>query len=68
MMVTKLGSELKVGDLIKVWWPPGRDRIVSLRPYTGPLANLFPQGAQIAAFEFCSGMTIENHNSYQIAA
>ena len=32
----KYGSEIKVGDTLKVWWNPGRDTIKSLTDYNGP--------------------------------
>jgi hypothetical protein len=64
-MMTVSGSELKVGDTIEVWWTPRRDTIVGLKPYTGPLANLFPEGAQIAEFALLkTGMTIDNSDLY----
>lgn len=35
-MITHVsGSQLKVGDVIKVWWNPGRDIIESLSEYDG---------------------------------
>lgn len=61
---TVLGSELKVGDTINVWWTGNRDTVLSLRPYTGPL---FPAGAQIATFaRNTTGMTIENGHQYEL--
>jgi hypothetical protein len=55
------GKELQIGDTIEVWWTPGRDTVTTLRPYSGPLANLFPDGAQIAGFALLgTGMTIDN--------
>lgn len=66
-MPTKLGSALKVGDTIEVWWAPRRDTITALRPYTGPLAQHFPQGAQLAEFALCKlGMTIDNGEIYEV--
>lgn len=54
------GKDLRVGDTIETWWAPGRDTITELRPYRGPLAYLWPEGARIAAFAlFKVGMTIE---------
>lgn len=29
--------DLRVGDTIAVWWPPGKDTITDIRPYTGRL-------------------------------
>lgn len=28
-----LGKDLKVGDVIEVWWKPKRDQIIALKPY-----------------------------------
>lgn len=69
------GSDLKVGQTIKVWWsssqrragkPPNEDTITELTPYKGPLSYLFPQGAQIAVFAHCPGMTIDNSDYYEV--
>ncbi len=64
-----LGSELRPGDTIQVWWRPRRDTITALRPYRGPLAGLFPEGAQIAEFALgACGMTIDNGDLYDVLA
>jgi hypothetical protein len=64
-----LGSKLKVGDTIEVWWAPKRDTITALSPYTGTLKRLFPKGAQLASFAICkTGMTIENDNYFTVIA
>ena len=63
------GSELKVGDSIKVWWKPKVDTITALHPYTGPLTHLFPEGAQIAEFAILrGGMTIDNSDYEEVVA
>jgi len=57
---TKLlkGTDLRIGDTVDVWWGTGRDTIVSMRPYAGPLAEL--AGAKVASFAVNqTGMTIE---------
>jgi len=55
---------LKVGDVIEVWWKPGLDTIIGLRPYVGPLECL--RGARIAIFAYLrSGMTIEPGGVYR---
>lgn len=59
-MKSVLGSELKVGDTIKVWWNPNRDTIVKLTPYKGAYAN-DPEwkDVQFAFFAiYAVGMTI----------
>lgn len=57
------GSELKVGDVIAVWWPPNRDSLV---PYNGSIAHLFKEGAQLATFAINKdGMTIDNGQIFE---
>lgn len=61
------GSELKVGDVIEVWWQPRRDTITRLVPYKGPLENIFSNGAQLAEFAYLKGgMTIDNNETYEV--
>jgi hypothetical protein len=63
---TVSGSDLAVGDTIEVWWAPNRDTIIGLRPYTGPLAYLWKDGAQLADFALNkSGMTIDNGERFK---
>lgn len=65
-MTRVYGGELKVGDTIEVWWQPNRDTITELVPYTGKLAHLFPEGAQLASFLILrTGMTIDNSDIYE---
>lgn len=66
MSTRVFGRELKVGDVIEVWWQPGKDQIASLEPYRGPLTCFEPEGAQIAGFVLSNvGMTIENGGLYE---
>jgi hypothetical protein len=61
------GKDLRIGDTIEVWWTPGRDTITGLRPYTGNLAHLFREGAQLAEFAICkTGMTIDNASPFVV--
>ncbi len=54
----KTTQELKVGDTIEVWWKPGRDTIIGLRPYRGPLGNVIGSGSRLAEFALNkTGMT-----------
>lgn len=56
---TKLiqGKNLQPGDTVDVLWGNGRDTIVSMRPYTGPIAEL--ADARVASFVHNErGMTI----------
>lgn len=55
----KRGKDLRAGDVIKVWWNPGTDRIDRLVPYTGTLIELLGRGTRIASFALNPiGMTI----------
>jgi len=67
---TKRGADLRVGDVIEVWWGHShRDVITDLQPYTGPLAYLFPNGAQLADFALLrTGMTIDNDDDFTVFA
>lgn len=63
---TVRGSELRVGDTVKVWWLPNRDTITGLTPYDGPLKGHFPHGASLCAFALNkSGMTIELGGAFE---
>lgn len=66
--LTLAGSELRVGDTIKVWWKPGQDTILSLEPYRGPYEHGILKGARIASFAIGPGMTIEAGQQYGIVA
>ena len=61
-MAKTRGDELKIGDVIDTW--AGKKRLVSFEDYRGPLADLFPEGARIAAFDIGGGMTIPNNELY----
>ena len=57
------GYELRVGDVIDVWWRPNRDQVVALAPYVGPLECL--RGARVAEFALWrGGMTIPAGETY----
>lgn len=63
------GNELKVGDTLKVWWGANTDTITNLTPYTGPLVEMFKDGAQTASFALnWRGMTIDNGNLYEVVS
>lgn len=69
MATYRIGSELREGDTIAVWWLPRSATIVTLRPYDGPHADHYPRGAQSAAFGTdAPGMTIDNDQFYQLIA
>jgi hypothetical protein len=63
----KLGNDLKVGDIIKVWWKPSRDVITELKPYDGSLSYLWKDGAKLASFAINqTGMTIILGDYYEV--
>lgn len=69
MTQSVLGKDLKVGDVVTglYWSPTHNDVITSLEPYNGPLAYLWPDGAQIARFALCKGgMTIDNEETFEV--
>lgn len=74
--IHKLGRDLKVGDVVSVWWKPNGATLYSLEPYRGPLAYLFePAGSQVGMFakdpspgapkDRCP-MTVDNAMSYPV--
>ena len=66
-MARKFGHQLKVGDTLEVWWKPRRDTITALRPFTGPLADLWPEGAKIVSFAILQGgMTIGGNDVFEV--
>ena len=61
---TVTAEELRVGDVIEVWWRPKRDTIIALRPYDGQLECL--RGGRLADFALLrTGMTIEPGSEYR---
>ena len=64
-----LGTKLRIGDTIAVWWKPGRDTITALRLYTGAHYDLWDGKARIADFALNkTGMTIEPRSRYEVIA
>jgi len=63
------GGELRIGDVLKVWWTPktGKpqtDTIVDIRPYT-KIYDVFPEGASTVKFLSGSKMTIDHAQTYE---
>jgi hypothetical protein len=57
------GKDLREGDIIEVWWKPGREQIIELLPYTGPFDFI----CCIAKFGVSPvGMSIESENYYEV--
>ncbi len=75
-MIWKKGSKLKVGDVIGVWWTPGRDQIVALRihqePYPGWYQTLHgtpPKPGEVRLADFALnkvGMTIFPRDTFEV--
>jgi len=62
---TVKGSEVRVGDILEVWWNPGRDTVTGIRPYEGRLDCM--KGGWI--FEFAllpsGSMTVAPNDRFQ---
>ena len=62
-----LGKDLKVGDVIEVWFAPHRNRIETLTPINGPYADNILKGARIATFLLGNlAMTIEANSLFTV--
>lgn len=62
-----LGRELRVGDVVRVWWREGGDMITALDPYTGPFSAVMGEGARVARFAvYAPGMTIDPEMSFAV--
>jgi len=62
--ITKNGIDLKVGDVVDVWWAPRKDTITKITPYNGSYPG--KSGARIAHFVYVSGMTIGNDEHFDV--
>ena len=40
MNQTVKANEVRIGDVLEVWWAPHRDTVVAIRSYEGPLECL----------------------------
>lgn len=59
------GSELRPGDIIDTWF--GTQRVLTLRPYTGPYRDGILKGARIATFAPSPlAMTIESDMGFDV--
>lgn len=65
MSQTIEAQDVKVGDILEVWWNPSRDTVTAIRSYQGPLECM--QGGWI--FEFAllpsRGMTVAPGDRFQ---
>jgi hypothetical protein len=67
------GQDLRVGDTIDIWWPPGKATIIELELYEGPLYCLLKGNAagepRIAKFAVSKvGMTIPPGTIYEVVS
>ena len=53
-----IGKDLKIGDYLELWMAPYPMKITAIRPYAGPLKNLFKNDAIIAELDHRTSMTI----------
>jgi hypothetical protein len=61
-------ADLRIGDVVEVWWKPRRDVITGIKPYTGPLMCL-GEGAKIIEFANCpGGMTLAGDDGMTVLA
>ncbi len=64
-LTRSLGSEIQVGDTVKLW--SCELEVAQLSPYDGPFRYLFTHGARTARFADDKGtVTIDNDNIYEI--
>ena len=63
--ITKRGTELKVNDLVSVWWRKKGVRIIEMRPHPKYEEMFGVSGAMIANFDGTE-MTIEPHMTYKV--
>lgn len=70
LTTTKLGRDLRVGDVVDVWFNHTAT-VLALRPYTGTLAHLFDGPAMIGTFSGGRGkveMTIDPSDWFDLAS
>lgn len=57
------GKDLRVGDVIEVWWQPRREQITRLEPYSGPFDFI----CCVARFALSpTGMSIGRNQRYTV--
>lgn len=59
-------EEVKVGDVLEVWWTPKHDTVIGVEPYDGPLACM--RGGRVfrfAALPVRGGMTAAPGDVFQ---
>src|SRR5438046_3416879 len=65
--VYTMGRDVQVGDELKVWWPPYKDTVVEILPYSGPMDVLYRAGARRMIFAINKqGLTMENDEMYDV--
>jgi hypothetical protein len=62
-----LARDVKVGDVLEVWWAPRRDIVTAIAPYRGPLECM--QGGWIFTFALLpvkGGMSVAPGDTFQM--
>ena len=62
--ITKRGTELKPGDIVKVWWGRKKETLLETRPHPNYKEMFGVDGAMIGNFGGTE-MTIEPHMIYE---
>ena len=62
------GRDIKVGDVIEVWWEPGKAKVVKLTPpHSGSLTSYYGEGTQLADFSSIkSDMIIAGNDRFKV--
>jgi hypothetical protein len=66
------GRDLKEGTRVKTWFMPDGTNVLTIEPYRGPLAYLWPDGARIIGFNSrtpsgVTAMTVGNSELLELA-
>ena len=66
------GRRLKPGTRVKTWFMPDGTNVLTVEPYNGPLAYLWPEGARIIGFNSrtpsgTTAMTVGNSDLLELA-
>ena len=57
------GSDLKVGDVVSVWWSFGRDTIIGFREHS---TIVFEDYRRSAKFASGTGMTVPDNDRFEV--
>lgn len=55
---------VRIGDVLEVWWSPRRDTVTDINPYRGPLACM--QGGWVFSFALLPSkdMTVDSEDTF----